>query len=235
MEAVGILLMAVVAIAGLVMYNQLVREHTAERTLQMQGAAARLGWQFTATVSLDGIPAARRFELFGRGHHRQVRNFMSGRSGEHYVAIFDYEYVTGGGRSRRRWVQTVVNVHTPGVDYVRFELKPEEVMHRIGSLLGYQDIDLERHPGFSRAYLLRGPDEAAIRKAFTPHLVDFFERHTYHHAEAGGPDLFFWYIGEANPPTLLEDALALAARLQTGAPPPDDSPLSIPNAARVSG
>jgi hypothetical protein len=230
LEAVGILLAAVVAIAGLVMYNQLVREHTAERTLQMQGAAARLGWQFTASVSFDSIPAVRQFELFARGHHRQIRNFMSGKSGEHPVAIFDYEYVTGGGRSRRRWVQTVVNVHTPGMDYVRFELKPEEVFHRIGSLLGYQDIDLERHPGFSRAYLLRGPDEAAIRRAFTPHVVDFFERHTYHQAEAGGPDLFFWYSGEANVPTLLNDALALAARLQTGTPPLADGSPSVPNA-----
>jgi hypothetical protein len=223
------LLMAVVAIAALVLYTQLVHEHKAERDLEMQAAAARLGWQFTARASFDSIPAVRQFELFARGRHRQIRNFMSGRQGEHYVAIFDYEYVTGSGNSRRRWVQTVVNVHTPGVDYARFELRPEQVFHRIGSLLGYQDIDLAPHPGFSSAYLLRGPDETAVRRTFTPHVVDFFARNSYSHAEAAGPDLFFWHNGDANAQRLLDDALVLAAHLQAGPASSAGSTQSIPN------
>lgn len=219
MEAVLVLLGIVVAIGGMLLVAQFHRERKAERTLEMQAVAARLGWPLTADASFDNVPAVRRFELFARGHHRQLRNFMSGLCGSHHVAVFDYEYATGVDRSSQQWLQTVVNVHTPGVDYPRFELCPEQMIHRIGSLVGHQDIDLARHPDFSRAYLLRGPDEAAIRRAFVPGVVDLIEGNPYVHAEASGPDLFFWYRGHVagrEVPALLDAALALAARLQSG-------------------
>jgi hypothetical protein len=223
LEAVLVLLGIVVAVGGMLLIAQYHRERKAERTGEMQAVATRLGWPLTAGASFDNVPAVRRFELFSRGHHRQLRNFMSGMHGQHYVAIFDYEFDTGAGRSDHRCLHTVVNVHTPGVDYARFELCPEQTLHRIGGMLGYQDIDLARHPGFSRAYLLRGPDEAAIRRAFTPGVVDFFEGNPHVHAEASGPDLFFWHRGHVpgrEVPALLDAALALAARLQADRDPP---------------
>jgi hypothetical protein len=221
LEAALVLLGIVIAIGMTLLVAQYHRERKAERMGEMQAVATRLGWPLTARASFDNVPAARRFELFARGHHRQLRNFMSGMRGEHYVAVFDYEFDTGAGRSDHQWLHTVVNVHTPGVDYPRFELYPEQMLHRIGSMLGYQDIDLAPHPEFSRAYQLRGPDEAVIRRAFTPQVVDLFEGHPHVHAEASGPDLFFWHRGHVagrEVPALLDAALALAARLQTAAP-----------------
>jgi hypothetical protein len=195
LEIALILLVLVVSIAGVLLVAQFQRERKAERTREMQAVAARLGWPITAGASFDSIPAVRQFQLFAHGHHRQIRNFTSGVRGEHHVAVFDYDYMTGTGNSPQHWLQTVVNVHTPGVEHPRFELRPEQTLHRIGSVLGYQDIDFEPHPGFSRAFLLRGPDEAAIRRAFTPGVVDFFEGNPFVHAEASGPDLFFWHRG----------------------------------------
>lgn len=217
MEAALVLLGIVVAIGGMLLVAQYHRERKAERTGEMHAVARGLGWPLTAGASSDNIPAVRQPELFARGHHRQIRNVMSGLRGEHHVAVFDYEYATGHDRATPQWLQTVVNVHTPGVDYPRFELCPEKMIHRVGSLVGYQDIDLSRHHDFSRAYLLRGPDEAAIRRAFVPGVVELIERNPFVHAEAGGPDLFFWYRGHVagkDIPALLHDALALAARLQ---------------------
>jgi len=37
-----------------------------------------------------------------------------------------------------------------------FELKPENTFHKIGQVFGYQDIDFEAFPNFSKGYLLRG-------------------------------------------------------------------------------
>jgi hypothetical protein len=42
-------------------------------------------------------------------------------------------------------------------------------------MMGYQDIDFESNPAFSKKYLLRGPDDAAVRSAFTMRVLMFFE------------------------------------------------------------
>ena len=90
--------------------------------------------------------------------------------------MFDYQYQTGGGESSRTWRQTVALYPGGGRGLPDFVLAPENVLHKIGQLLGYQDIDFEESPGFSSAYLLRGPDEAAIRAAFTMAVRAFFEQ-----------------------------------------------------------
>jgi hypothetical protein len=51
---------------------------------------------------------------------------------------------------------------------------PENTLAKFSwSTLGYRDINLEAHPEFSRRYLLRGPDEAAVRSLFSGELAEF--------------------------------------------------------------
>ena len=73
-----------------------------------------------------------------------------------------------------------------------FELRPEHFFHKIGQALGYSDIDFETHPEFSRRYLLRGPDEAAIRDFFQPELLSFFESNQGVSLEASGDRLIYY-------------------------------------------
>jgi carbonic anhydrase len=212
---VTVAVLAVGGLLGVVRYIMLRQQ--ARRTQEMQSVAGQLGWQFAPAASFDSIPAVREFHLFSRGRHRHIRNLMSGRRGEHHVAVFDYQYTVGSANSRRTHRQTVVHVHTPGMRIPRFELRPEQVFHRVGSMLGYQDIDLKRHPEFSRNYLLRGPDEEAVRAVFKSDVVDLFERDAGISAEASGPDLFFWRNSRADGrelPALMDDALALVSRLE---------------------
>jgi hypothetical protein len=56
-----------------------------------------------------------------------------------------------------------------------FDLRPEGVLLKIAQSLGMKDIDFADAPGFSRMYMLRGQDEAAIRQLFTPALLRFCE------------------------------------------------------------
>ncbi|MEC9473853.1 MAG: hypothetical protein VX584_04130, partial [Actinomycetota bacterium] len=58
-----------------------------------------------------------------------------------------------------------------------FVIRPENLFHKIGSTFGYQDIDFDAHPTFSKRYLLRGPDEEAIRNTFTDEFLSSYERH----------------------------------------------------------
>lgn len=226
MEILATLLVIIAVTAVPVLVARFWWERTAERAREMQSVAARLGWRFSAHASFDSIPAVRKFPHFADGTHRRIRNFMSGLRGERQVAVFDYEYVDGYDRSSRRVLQTVVHVHTPDAACPRFELRPENARGRIGTLLGEQGIDLQEHPESSGAYVLQGLDEATVRGAFTPGVADFFAGNPSVHAEASGPDLFFWYgtyVNGHEVPALLDDALGLAARLQAGShPPPAD-------------
>jgi hypothetical protein len=57
-----------------------------------------------------------------------------------------------------------------------FVLFPESFFSKLGKLFGGTDINFPEAPVFSKKYILRGPDEAAIRALFTPGLLQFLEQ-----------------------------------------------------------
>ncbi len=102
------------------------------------------------------------------------------------VMLFDYRYITGTHRHHHVNQATVAAFHAVGETLPEFSLQPENLLHKIGGLLGYQDIDFEENPGFSGRYLLRGPQEDAIRRLFTSEVLDFFDQRPGWCVEAGG-------------------------------------------------
>jgi len=115
------------------------------------------------------------FHLFSQGHSKKIKNLMRGTVRDSNVALFDYEYTVGGGKHRHTWSQTVISLHLQGRMLPAFSMRPEQVWHKLGSMMGYQDIDFESNPDFSKKYLLRGRDEAAVRNIFTNRVLIFFE------------------------------------------------------------
>ena len=134
-----------------------------------------MGLNFEGEGDLDQIRALGDLPLYGHGHSRHVKNAMTGRSGTDQVWVFDYQYTTGGGKESHTWNQTIALYPGGGRNLPDFVLAPENVFHKIGQAFGYQDIDFDSNPTFSSRYLLRGPDEAAIRAVFRPEALAFFE------------------------------------------------------------
>ena len=189
-----------------------------KRTEALRALAERMGWSFAAQADFGAVPGVDRFELFTWGRAREIRNLCRAQLGDRQVAVFDYRYVTGSGKSRRSWDQTVVHVQSPQLRLPRFALRPEHVFHKIGGLFGYRDIDLDADPEFSRRYLLRGEDEPAIRAAFGPGVLDFYDRNPKCCTEAAGADLLFWRTSRRVAPedvsSFVDLALALADRFE---------------------
>jgi hypothetical protein len=215
-------LVIVVAIALCGVATYFFQEQQRQRAVALHALAARLGWSFQDAPPLTILPHPERFELFTQGSRREIRNYLSGEIDGGQFAIFDYGYVTGGGNSQSTCKQTVLHVHSPRLDLPLFTLRPENVLHRIGGLAGYQDIDLEGHPRFSREMLLRGRDESSIRSVFEPDVVAFFEAKSNHCAAGAGPDLFFWRAAQIVPDQetagLLDRGRDLLARFVSRAP-----------------
>ena len=170
----------------------LARHLEKKRTAALRAEADGMGLEFYANGGDISPPGLSQFDLFSRGHTQRVKNAMVGPLGGAEVAVFDYKYVTGHGKHRTTHNQTVVMFDMAGADLPNFILKPENIFHKIGGVFGYQDIDFDDHPKFSKQYLLRGGDEEAIRAAFGEEVLDHFDLYKGLCVEAGGQRLLVY-------------------------------------------
>jgi len=135
------------------------------------------------------------FHLFSQGRSRKIRNMLHGVSEQLEVGILGYRYTTAGGRSSHTVRQSVIYFRSPELNLPQFALRPENLFHKIGSSLGYQDIDFESDQTgveFSKKYLLQGKDEQKVRELFATEVLGFFEGQDGISTEGGGDQLIFY-------------------------------------------
>ena len=182
------------------------------RTEGLMKAARILGFQFDKRSNLDVIPNHANFNLFGQGRSKKIKNRMYGRTGGDEAMVFGYSYRVGGGQhsSTRRQTVTCLKNRRP---LPKFELRPEHVFHKIGSALGYQDMDFESHPEFSSNQLLRGENEQMIRTLFSRRILDFFERNPSYSVESSGSHVLIYLDRKRANPDEIADFLRECQRI----------------------
>jgi hypothetical protein len=146
-----------------------------KRTEALRRVADEMGFEFSADPPAGFVSRYPGFHLFSQGRRPDVRNLLRGRAGGLEVSIFDYAYVTGSGKNRHTWRQTVLAFEIDDADLPAFSLRPEMWFHKVGQWLGYKDIDFESHPTFSKKYLLRSGEEEAVRALFNDHVLEYYE------------------------------------------------------------
>jgi hypothetical protein len=162
------------------------------------------------------FPVALHLFTLGPGSRAwSATNIITGNAAGAECFIFDYTYITGSGKGRTDYRQTVFRFRKAGRELPIFALGPENLFHKIGQVFGYQDIDFPENPAFSGRFLLRGPDETAIRKAFTPERISELEPMTGICVEGAGPDLLVYrpqrIATAAGYPACFEEAQAIHA------------------------
>jgi len=180
-----------------------------ERTRVLQLTAGQLGWSFAASAPLNMIQGLERFALFNQGQSRQIKNFMYGEAGGIKAAVFDYSYVTGSGKNRHTQAQSVVYLEPAYLSIPYFSLRPETFVFKIFTAFGYQDIDFGQRPDFSKQYILRGPDEPAIRQTFNDGLLSFYENYPGTSTDGGGNQLFVYRGGYRFQPQEIQSYVGL--------------------------
>lgn len=148
-----------------------------KRSKELQLAAQSLGLYFEKKGSLNIEQRFGQFPLFSQGYGKKIRNRIYGTVDSVDVMVFGYQYTVGRGGHPTTYKQTVASFRSNKMNLPGFELRPENLFHKIGGVFGYQDIDFDTHPDFSRYYLLKGSDEAAIRSIFSSTILSFFEQH----------------------------------------------------------
>ena len=195
MEVVLIVVPIVLGVIGIFVAIVLVSRHYEEkRSEAMASAADEFGLTFFKTGHDELLEKLQRFKLFTTGHSRKMRNVILGETEVASIAIFDYCYTIGGGRNQQTHAQTVVAMESKALEIPNFAMRPESLFDIVGSALGFQDIDFTDHPQFSKAFVLKGGDEPAIREFFDRPLLDFFAERRGICFECS-PGLFIYFRG----------------------------------------
>lgn len=204
-------LIVFVAIAALVLFMfSYTRRRERERTQQMQMAAGQLGWQFAENVPLNFIAGLESFALFSQGHSKEIKNMLYGEASGIKAAVFDYVYVTGGGKNRQTHYQSVVYLEPRNLSIPYFSLRPENILYKLFTVFGYQDIDFGQRPEFSKNYILRGQDEPAIRQTFNDRLLTFYENYPGTCTDGGGNQLLLFRNSYRFQPQEIQSHVGLA-------------------------
>jgi hypothetical protein len=199
------LIFAAVPAIGAVFYMSYVYEK--KRTAALADACLQIGFNFQPAVSKEQIPTFGAFRIFDSGYRRKAWNLMTGKTDGVAVLLFDYRYTAGSGRSSHTWTQTVAVFPEAG-GLPDLLLSPERWWDKIGDIFGHKDIPFEASPGFSKHYLLKGPDEIAIRTAFGAEALWFFEQHPGWSVEAKDGKLAIYRIKSRLKPEEMQTFIA---------------------------
>lgn len=174
-------------------------------------ALAKVAADLGLTYSADGsglLSELSHLPLFSRGRARRIRNLIFGDTDEAELAIFDYQYTVGSGKNSHTYRQSVALMRSRHLQLPQFELKPQGFFHAIGKLFGYQDIEIEQHPRFSKLFVLRGQDESRIRAAFPSTVLSFLEERPTTNLEACGHELIYYRQGKRVKPEQIRTLMA---------------------------
>lgn len=207
MEGFWVLLviMAFIVIVAAAVVVQHLREE--ERRQQWLAVAERKGFRFSAEADPTLWAAVGHFQLFSQGRSRKITNVLRTDVDDTAVSIFDYQFTTGSGKHSHTHRQTVALLESERTRLPRFTLRPEGLFAKLGSLLGYQDIDFETHPAFSDAYLLQGEDKTRIREVFTDAVLSYYAGRGGLCTEGNGQQIVCYQADRQIPPERIEPFL----------------------------
>jgi hypothetical protein len=193
---------AAIVIAIAIVVGQHLQEE--ERRRQWLAVAETKGFRFSAEADPALWTAVAPFHLFSQGRSRKIVNVMRTDVDDVSVSLFDYRFTTGSGRHSHTHRQTVALLESERIRLPRFTLRPEGLFHKLGSFLGYQDIDFEAHPQFSDAYLLQGDDEASIREVFADPVLSYYAVRGGLCTEGNGHQVVYYRADRQIPPERIE-------------------------------
>jgi hypothetical protein len=179
--------------------------------------AASMGLEFSKDGPDAGLLSRTGLQLFSAGRSRKASNLIAARTGAKgpEISFFDYSYTTGSGKNSHSHSFTVALFDYKSRSLPSFDLEPENILHKLGELVGFKDIDIPSAPVFSSKYRLTGDKEPEVVSFFCPEAVAWLERNTGWRAQACGCHLLLTrssgQVRAADYPAFMIDAKDLAA------------------------
>lgn len=181
-----------------------------KRTEDLKALASKIGYRF----SEESWSILQRFfstmPLFDKGRSRRSKNLLTKGIGDATLYLFDYQYSTGRGKSRKTRRYTIAGITSLERKVPDFILHQENFLHTLGSFVGYSDIDFSNHPEFSSRFFLRGANEEQVRRFFDRSLIQRLEYRSRLNIQASGGALIYYrkegLLAVKEVPTFLKEA-----------------------------
>ena len=208
-----------------------------KRSDKIQVVATRLGLTFRRKPTDADKALIVGCHIANSGHSHITSNVLeAAQSEELRMTLFDHVYTVGYGKSSQQYNQTVTRMQSPVLHLPAFILFPETFFSKIGKLFGGADVNFPEAPQFSKKYILRGPDEGAIRSLFNPALLQFLEQQQRPlSVDAAGDTLFVHRTSRRAKPEEIEAYVAEGKQIlakffeaQSSVRPPAPPPLPPP-------
>jgi hypothetical protein len=170
-----------------------------KRTDNLSKLAEEMGLSYFPQGNGDLQSRMSPFELFNQGRSRLIKNLITGETDEVRISIFDYRFTTGSGKNQSTQKHTVAALESNKLNVPQFSLRPENFFDKVGSLLGFKDINFDDHPVFSGMFVLKGPNQEAIKSFFDHSLLDFFAQRPTILVEGNSRRLIYYRPGIRKP------------------------------------
>ena len=170
------------------------------REKSLSELAYRSDWTFSAGDVFGLESYLSDFRLVSRGRKGEISNILRRQDAmlENDAYLFDYSYREYGSKYTIR--QTVFFLQSRELTLPTLALQPETLVHKLGELFGFEDIDFVRYPKFSKQYRLTGDDEDYIRHHFTDDVLNYFTLNKGWSVEGIGYYLIIYKKGMLLPP-----------------------------------
>ena len=168
------------------------RRRARRRSAEWEERAGSLGlssWEQGGQLLLGRLAG---FELFSQGTNRKIENLLQGERHQASVTVFDYRYATGTGKRAQTHRQSVICFQVRGVDLPPFAVRPTGPFHQLNESNDYQAITVASAPTFSKKFLMRGADEAAVLVLWHGDGLRFMERQSSISCEGRGDQLIYY-------------------------------------------
>jgi hypothetical protein len=184
-----------------------------KRMLAMTETCKLMEFTFVEKVSKEQLAAFGRTPLFKLGHSHKAYNLMQGGVGDIDLLLLDYRYIVGHGKHQQTHNQTLVLLPTGATHLPNFQLFPEGFFHKLAKLFGKEHIKFPENKAFSDQYQLRGPNEMAIRRVFTPEVLAHFAQNAGWSVEAHDGWFVVFVSGKRCKPEGCPERIAEALRI----------------------
>ena len=171
-------------------------EKLTEHQQHLKKIASKNEWKFlpAKTISFDNFVGFN-FGINSKIVHAQ--NIVSGKyEGVRLIyseIIYDKTPDTASADSQLSALLIIPTVEVPV-----FMLEREGFFEKITDLAYRTDIDFDAHPVFSDKFVLKGPDESAIRNFFHPGIIRKVEEHPHFHMESNGEAILLYRFDKSD-------------------------------------
>ena len=110
------------------------------------------------------------------------------------IEVFDYQYITGSGRSRQTHYFTPLLVHTRS-QLGKIIIRPEGFLDKLAAVIGFDDIDLD-YREFNKKFYVKSPDKKYAYDLLHSRAMEFLLRHSGITVETGGRSFLFYFDGK---------------------------------------